>query len=193
VATAAILVFVLALGVWQLPSFVAMVRPSQSVPPSDTKGFSASGKIEDYYGLIERTSPTNPKDAEIALDDLRHATLAGRVVTPATPDAALVAVQLKITEAPDKSADWTRIQTELQGYALLNRYEYLRSERQAGAPVWKDLAGVSKEDGILLIFLNREPSYDSETYKLLRESRQSTTGIDGVMLVTPSNRKVPIG
>ena len=192
-ATASILALALCIGVWLLPSFVAMIRPSSSALPFDAKGLSTSGKIENYYGLIEKASPTNPGAAEIALDDLRRATQTGGMVKPTTPDAALASVRLKKTEAPDKSDDWTRIQNELEGYALLNRYAYLRSERQMGAPLWKDFAGVSKEDNTLLIFLNREPSYDTDTYKLLKESRQSTKGINGVLLVTPSNRKVPIG
>jgi len=183
-------VAVLGLCVWQLPNFVAMFRSSGGL--GFTTGISANGKIKNSYGLIEKASPADPRAAEIALDELRHATVAGGVVSPATTDAALASVQLKMTAAPDKSDDWMRIQNAIQGYALLNRYAYLRSQKKAGAPIWKDFSGVAKEDGTLLIFLNREPAYDSETYKLLKESRESTAGVDGVVLVTPSDRKVPI-
>jgi TonB family protein len=180
------------IGVWRLPTFVATYRASPGGVSFDARNLLASRKVEADYGRIQQSNAADPEAAEKILGELRDATRKGGMVTPEKMDAVLASVQAKKTEAPEKSGDWDRIENQLQVFALLNRYGQLRSEKQTGAPLWKDFIGGSEEDGNALIFLNRELSYDPETYKLLEESRLGTKGVTGVTLVTPSNKRVPV-
>jgi hypothetical protein len=114
------------------------------------------------------------------------------LVEPARVESVLVAVEMKKNEAPDKSLEWEPVSSQLQAYAVLARYEQLRSEQGKGAPVWKDFVGGGNKDGNAFIYLSREPLYDRETYGLLKQSSAGLKGVTGVTLVTPSNKKVAL-
>jgi TonB family protein len=189
VAMAAVLL-VITLGVWELPTLVATFR---TLPPGhsfDARIALASRKVELDYGRIQNTSAADPVAAAQVLGELRDATQKGGVVPVEKMNAVLASMQTKKDEAPDKSKEWGHIENQLQVYALLNNYTLLHSEKRTGAPLWKDLRGVSKEDGNAVIFLNHDSVYDPETYRILEESRRLTEGINTVTLVTPSNKKV---
>jgi TonB family protein len=178
------------IGVWQLPKFVAGSRAPFQVSMGTTN-LKASRRAESDYGRIEQMSPLYPMDADKILGDLCEVTQKGGLVPPEKTDAVLSAVQTKKAEAPEKSADWERIESELKVYALVNRYGHLSAERRTGAPLWQDFIGGKDQGGNAVIFLNRDPSYDLVTYQLMEQSRLGTKGLRSVTFVTPANRVIP--
>jgi TonB family protein len=191
-AIVSVVFVVAAIAVWQLPGLVTTYRASPRGVSLHAENLLASRKVEADYGRIQESSAADPSSAEKVIDDLRDPTRKGGMVTTEKMNLVLASVQAKKTEAPEKSGDWDRIENQLRVYALLNSYGQLRSEKQTGAPLWKDFIGGSEVDGNAMILVSREVPYDLETYKLLEKSRQGLMGVNGITLVTPSNKRIPV-